>query len=208
MALFVKICGVTTAEDALVAVSAGADAIGVNLVAGSIRRVDVETARGIVEAVGGRVLTIAVVANLPVPQLTSLRESLGVDRLQLHGSESPADVVALTPVAFKAVRIGGLEDVQKARTYPGDPLLVDARVEGELGGTGRTFDWSLVKELGMERRILLAGGLHPENVARAVAEVSPWGVDVASGVETPEDPRRKHAELVLRFISTARSAAP
>jgi phosphoribosylanthranilate isomerase len=204
--LFVKICGVTTVADALGAAEAGADAVGLNLIPSSRRCVTLETASAIARAVGGRAKRIGVVADLGPEQLVRLGEQCDVDLWQLTGQESPEDVRACLPRAFKAARIGGAEDVVRAASYPGEVILVDAKVEGELGGTGRRFDWALVRGLARERRLILAGGLTPENVSEAVTEVRPWGVDVASGVELPGDPRRKDAELMRRFVAAARAA--
>jgi phosphoribosylanthranilate isomerase len=103
--------------------------------------------------------------------------------------------------------VGSAQDIELARTFPGHPLLVDAKVEGQLGGTGRCIDWPLVVPLARSRALILAGGLTPENVAEAVRLVQPWGVDTASGVEVAADPRRKDAERMRRFVQAARGAA-
>ncbi len=199
---FVKICGVTRVEDAFTCAEAGATAVGLNFVPSSKRRVDEATARRIVDAVSERILVVAVVADLPVREMLRLREDTGIDWLQLHGSESPADLEAVLPHAFKAVPVANADDVRGAAAYGGDRLLVDAKVEGALGGTGTLLDGHLVRALARERRLILAGGLTPENVARAVELVRPWGVDVASGVESA--PGRKDADKVRAFVAAAR----
>jgi phosphoribosylanthranilate isomerase len=199
----VKICGVTTVEDAKDCADAGADAIGVNFIPSSVRRVDRERARAIVEAVGARVLVVGVVANESIEAMRALREASGVGCLQLHGDEGPGEVKALLPHAYKAVRVAGPADVDVARGMPGEYVLVDAKVVGALGGTGHTFDWALVVGLGAERRLVLAGGLTPESVAQAVRRVRPWCVDVASGVES--SPGRKDPRKVRAFVEAARS---
>jgi phosphoribosylanthranilate isomerase len=135
-----------------------------------------------------------------------LLSELGVQRLQLHGDETEADLLALGACAFKALRVGDAADVARARSFPGQPLLVDAKVGGQLGGTGHTLDWALVEPLARARPLLLAGGLRPDNVAQAVQIVRPWGVDVASGVEIAGEPRRKDPEKMRRFVSAARAA--
>lgn len=201
----VKICGVTSPEQALACVEAGADSVGVNFVSASVRCVSVATAAAIVHAVGGRALVVGVVAGLGVPALRVLREATGVGCLQLHGDEGPDDVTALLPHAYKAVRVSNRDDVARARAMPGEYVLVDAKVDGALGGTGHTFDWSLVVDLARARRLVLAGGLTPENVARAVAAVHPWCVDVASGVESA--PGVKDAAKVRAFVEAVRAAA-
>jgi phosphoribosylanthranilate isomerase len=122
----------------------------------------------------------------------------------MHGSEGPNDLAALLPHAYKAVRVAGDEDVALAESMPGDYVMVDARVEGALGGTGRTFDWRLVAGLAQRRKLVLAGGLTPDNVAAAVAAVHPWCVDVASGVESA--PGVKDLEKVRAFVAAARAS--
>jgi phosphoribosylanthranilate isomerase len=204
MTLWIKICGITNVEDAFVAVAAGADALGVNFVKASKRCVDIETGRAIRDAVGSRVEVVAVVAARSLDELDELRERTHIDWLQLHGNEDASLVESALPNAYKAVGIATAADVAFARRLPGERLLVDAKVEGELGGTGRSFDWTLVRELAVERPVVLAGGLRPENVAEAVRVVRPFGVDVASGVES-DDPRSKDPERVRAFVRAARN---
>ncbi|MDB4998109.1 MAG: Phosphoribosylanthranilate isomerase [Myxococcaceae bacterium] len=201
----VKICGITAPEDALVCADAGADAIGLNFVPTSRRCVTREEAREVLRAVRGRgIETVAVVADLDADTLRELADE--VDVLQLHGNESPSALLQLLPRAYKAVRVDAAADVLLANTYAGERILVDAKVPYALGGTGVSFDWSLVTELAKNRRLILAGGLSPENVERAVRVVRPWCVDVASGVDLSGDPRRKDAALVKSFIARARGA--
>jgi phosphoribosylanthranilate isomerase len=206
MSLWIKICGVTSVDDARRAVDAGANAVGVNLVPSSKRYVDEPTARAIAEALDGAVEVVAVVADRAVEELPALAARLGVRSLQLHGNEPPAIVAALVPLAYQAVRIAVPEDVTRARDFPGARLLADAKVSGELGGTGHTFDWSLVTELARDRALVLAGGLTADNVAAAVARVRPYGVDTASGVEST-GPRAKDPEKMRAFVREARRAA-
>jgi phosphoribosylanthranilate isomerase len=208
--MYVKVCGITQIEDARAAIAAGADALGFNCVPTSKRKLDTSSIRAIVEQLrreaAAPTLYIAVVADLSAEHALQLLEELGVDRLQLHGDEAASDVEALGARAFKAVRVANAADVALAASFPGHPLLVDAKVAGQLGGTGHTIDWPLVEPLARARALLLAGGLTPENVASAVRAVQPWGVDVASGVES-SDPRRKDTEKMRRFVEAARSAA-
>lgn len=197
----VKICGLRDPGEAAECVRLGASSIGLNFVTSSPRRVDVTAARAIAEAaraVDPKVVVVGVVADLDEPTLRALVRDAGLDCLQLHGDEAPDALLPHLPHAYKAVRIGSAEDVARARTFPGDHILVDAKVEGLLGGSGATFDWALVRELATERKLTLAGGLTPANVARAVAEVRPYCVDVASGVES--SPGVKDLALVRAFI--------
>jgi phosphoribosylanthranilate isomerase len=203
--LYVKICGVTRVSDALFCLEAGASAIGLNFVPSSKRRIDETTAKDIVAAVGGRIAVVAVVAGLSVDEMRGLRARTGIEWLQLHGEELPVALEGVLPRALKAVRIGSAADVVAADAYGGERLLVDAKVEGELGGTGAAFDWRLVQDLARKRSVLLAGGLSPDNVAAAVRIVRPFGVDVASGVETA--PGMKDPARVRAFVVAARGAA-
>ena len=204
LGVHVKICGVTSVEDAVMAVDLGASAVGVNLIPGSVRVVDVKAARAIARAVGGRALVVGVVADLDVDAMRALRDAAELGCLQLHGSEAAGVLAALLPHAYKAFRIGSAADVAMADAYPGDHLLVDAKVPGTLGGTGTTFDWALVVALAARRKVTLAGGLTPDNVAAAVRATRPYCVDVASGVERAGDPRSKDAAKVRAFIENAR----
>jgi phosphoribosylanthranilate isomerase len=201
---WIKICGVTNPDDAEHVVRSGASALGLNFVHGSKRRVTFEQARPIVEAVRGRIELVAVVADPTEAEVKELREGLGIQQLQLHGQEPAARVERLGPQAFKAVAIEDAADARKAATYPGEWLLVDAKVSGASGGTGKVFDWQLVTDLAQSRKLILAGGLTPKNVAAAVRVLKPFGVDVASGVELV--PGVKDNELVTAFVLAVRSA--
>jgi phosphoribosylanthranilate isomerase len=206
MAVHFKICGITCAEDAELALSVGASAVGLNLVPGTPRVIDVPTAREIVAFVGGRAITVLVVANLDLRRMLDLRAATGAACLQLHGDEPAQALEPLLPHAYKAVRIGGPADVARALDYPGDYLLVDAKVSGKLGGTGARLDWNLVEPLARARKLTLAGGLDPQNVGEAIARVRPFCVDVASGVERDGEPRRKDPDKVAAFARAVAAA--
>ncbi len=201
---WIKICGVTTADDARLVVAAGADAIGLNFVLGSKRRVSQEQAKALIDAVAGRLEVVAVVVEPTDLEVKELREELGISWLQLHGAEPPARVLRLLPYAYKAVPIEDAADARLAATFGGERLLVDTKVSGELGGSGKVFDWQLVKALASQRSLILAGGLTPGNVAGAVRELRPFGVDVASGVESA--PGRKDAHKIAEFVRAVREA--
>jgi phosphoribosylanthranilate isomerase len=200
---WIKICGVTSVDDAEHVVRSGANAIGLNFVHGSKRRVTFEQARPIVSAMQGRIELVAVVAAPSDREVKELRE-LGIQWLQLHGEEPAARLTRLLPHAFKAVAIEDAADARRAASFPGERLLVDTKVSGASGGTGKVFDWQLVTDLARSRQLILAGGLTPANVAAAVRVLSPWGVDVASGVEFV--PGVKDPELVTAFVLAVRSA--
>jgi len=205
--MWIKICGITSVDDALAAVDAGADAIGVNLVPTSRRAVTPDVAAEIARRVSEQARVVAVVADASVQALGVLRRELGIDWLQLHGNEPPEQLFALLPNAYKAIAIESPTDVALAAGYAGELLLVDTKVPGALGGTGTSFDWTLVGELAKSRKLILAGGLAPDNVARAISVAGPYGVDVASGVELPEDARRKDAARMRAFVENARRAS-
>ena len=200
----VKICGITTVDDAIGCVEAGADALGLNFWSGSPRRCPDDVARAIVDAVSERVRLVAVLVDPDDEAVARVRDALGIRWLQLHGAEPPARVAALGPEAFKAVHIASVAELELARAMPGAELLVDARVPGLVGGTGVTCDWTLAATLAAERDLWLAGGLRASNVADAVAIVRPAGVDVASGVE--QRPGVKDLAQVAAFVEAARAA--
>jgi phosphoribosylanthranilate isomerase len=138
--------------------------------------------------------------------MQTLRDATGVACLQLHGDEPPAVVERLLPHAYKAVRIGSPADVTRALLYPGEYLLVDAKVEGKLGGSGTPVDWNLVEPLARARKLALAGGLDAFNVGEAIATVQPFSVDVASGVEKDGEPRRKDGAKIRAFADAVAAA--
>ncbi len=205
--MYVKVCGITSEEDAHAAADAGVDIIGLNLISASKRCVQPARARSIIASVSSRVTCVAVVADLSVDQLRALCREVGAHRLQLHGSETRGVVRALAPLAYQARRIGSEKDIDESRDWPGHPLLVDAKVEGRLGGTGHALDWPPLRPLARLRPLIVAGGLTPDNVGRAVEIVQPYGVDTASGVEVDGDARRKDPAKMRAFVESARAAS-
>jgi phosphoribosylanthranilate isomerase len=200
----VKICGVTSPEDAADAVAAGADAIGVNLWPDSKRFVDEATARDVLAAVPAGVLKVGVFVNAPAAEIAGRLVALGLDRAQLHGNEQSRDYAALDPGAvIRAVRVRDEATFFTEALWTPSLWLYDAFAAG-YGGSGHQAPWPLVARLA-RRPFLLAGGLTPDNVGAAIAAVRPDGVDVASGVERA--PGRKDATRLRRFIEAARAAA-
>lgn len=199
----VKICGLTTVEDAMRCIEAGTDAIGLNFWSGSSRFVDLLTAKEIVAAAGDHAQMVGVFVDAEPARIRQILSETGIAWAQLHGDEGPASVAELLPNAYKAIGVRDGSAVQLARTFPGEHLLLDASVPGMPGGTGRTFDWAIAAEVAKERKLTLAGGLNPDNVNEAVRLVHPFRVDVASGVES--SPGRKDPDLVRRFIEAAKS---
>ncbi|AAY91351.1 phosphoribosylanthranilate isomerase [Pseudomonas protegens] len=179
-----KICGITRIEDALAAVAAGADAIGLVFYAKSPRAVNVQQARAIIAALPPFVTSVGLFVNASRCELGEILDAVPLDLLQFHGDESAADCEGYHRPYIKALRVKAGDDIAAAcLAYPrASGILLDTYVEGVPGGTGEAFDWSLVPQ-GLSKPIILAGGLTPDNVAAAIARVRPYAVDVSGGVE-------------------------
>ena len=211
----IKICGVTSVEDALLAAVAGADAIGLNFYPKSPRFVEVEQARQIVDSLPKSVRRVGVFVDASVDEIRRAVAELGLDLAQLHGDEPVELLRALRGVpVMKAFRAGAdlvpianyLASCHRGGCVP-RMLLLDAARTGLYGGTGTTLDWQALaagRPLLAGLPLVLAGGLTPLNVAEAIAAVRPWGVDVASGVE--DRPGRKSKPLVEQFVAAAKLA--
>lgn len=203
--MFVKICGITNEEDALMAVALGADAVGF-VFAPSSRQVTVGTARDIVRRLPPEILTVGVFRDQSTKFVIDSIQEAGLRAAQLHGHETPAEALEIKPycqaliVAFPA----GDPGLAHVDDYGADAILLDSPAPG----SGQVFDWSLTEGAPSNRRLILAGGLSAENVARGIAEVRPWGVDVSTGVEVDGEPGRKDPRKVRDFIRAARAAAP
>jgi len=195
----IKICGIKTVTDALAAMEAGADLIGFNFYPKSPRYIDVGICRDIMSVMRkyGHVTYVGVFVNASVEVIRATIETCGLSLAQLHGDETPEILSALDGKAFKAFR-GIPENIDGFARLDAPAFLVDASVKGLYGGSGVTADWSGAAELAKKYPLLLAGGLTPENVAEAVSRVKPWGVDVASGVESA--PGEKDAGKMVEFV--------
>ena len=212
----VKICGVRRLEDALVAAEAGADYIGMVFVPGRRRRIEPAAARVITEALGelgsNAPRSVGLFGDQPLDEVLDTIAVAGLHYAQLCGDESPeycrqvqkhAGVIKVLHVADDA-DIAGMVELIDTYAAAGCTITLDSQVAGLHGGTGQSFEWSIAAKLAEKgRQFLLAGGLTPENVADAVPQANPWGVDVSSGVET--DGAQDH-EKIRRFIVNARSA--
>lgn len=197
----VKICGITSIEDALAAVSFGADALGF-IFAPSPRRVTMEEVRAIVRRLPPLVTKVGVFVNESVDRVEEIQDLCGLDMVQLHGDETEEEVTRLGNGVIKAVRVRGAVP-PRDDAFSSATLLLDTYSPEAEGGTGRAFDWLLAAGPARRRPIILAGGLTPENVAEAVEMVRPHAVDVASGVEC--EPGRKDHEKLARFIRRAKA---
>lgn len=206
----VKICGITRLDDALAAIEAGADMLGFNFYPPSPRYVERTTCIRMIYAIRSRGLAatmVGVFVNTPPGEVGRILDECGLDLAQLSGDEPPDDLALVGARAFKGIRPrdAGEALILAARyTVRSAPpaFLVDASAgAGQFGGTGQVGDWDAARVLAARCPILLAGGLRPDNIAAAVAAVQPWGVDVASGVES--SPGRKDAEKMKAFVRAA-----
>jgi phosphoribosylanthranilate isomerase len=201
--MFVKICGITSEEDALLAVAMGADAIGF-VFAPSSRQVAAGLVRDIVRRLPPEVLTVGVFRDESPQRVVDIVNTIGLRAAQLHGHETVEQTrlvrgkVSFVIKGFPA----GDPALDRADDFGADAILIDSHAPG----SGEMFDWSLAEGAPVNRRVILAGGLTPENVAEAIDRVKPWGVDVSTGVE--DGPGRKDAIKVREFVRNAKAAAP
>jgi len=199
-----KICGITNVEDALAATAAGASAIGL-VFAPSPRRVTARKACEIASALPPFITRVGLFVNENLQTIRSTVAQVGLEAVQLHGDESPEFAEALRPLRIiKAVRVAGREDVRIAERYSGCAILFDAKSSQARGGTGTRFDLDLIVNVTYLDRVIVAGGLNPENVAAVVEKVRPYAVDVSSGVEM--SPGRKDPDKLRRFMQAVRAA--
>jgi phosphoribosylanthranilate isomerase len=199
----IKICGIIHPDDAESAIAAGADLLGLNFVPTSPRRLELKTAAAIVERVAGRVELVGVFQNAEPEEIERVLRRVDLDRLQFSGDETEEQVESVDLPVIKSIRGA---DPDAAEQFPGTMLLLDHPTEG--GGRGKPWKWSdaaALIESGHD--VILAGGLDPDNVGGALADLGdllPWGVDVASGVEGAAN--RKDAEKMARFVKAVRAA--
>lgn len=202
----VKICGITSIEDAVAACEAGVDALGFNFAPeakAKHRYIEPETAQKIIEALPPFVATVAVCVNAPLEDIRGYLEFC--QWVQLHGEEDPETCAAAGPRAIKAFRAGPDFSPESIMAYPVAACLLDACVPGTRGGTGQQADWAVAREaVALGRPLILAGGLTPENVADAIRAVGPCAVDTAGGVE--REPGKKDHERIRRFVRNAKAS--
>jgi phosphoribosylanthranilate isomerase len=201
--VFVKICGITNEDDALLAVALGADAVGF-VFAPSERQIVASKVYDITRRLPAGILTVAVFRDEHPKRVLELVQQSGVKAAQLHGHERPEDVLEVSRHVRTVIKgvVAGSVDASRADSFNTPYVLVDAPAPG----SGRVFDWHLAAEVPERVNVILAGGLDPDNVAAGIAQVNPWGVDVSSGVESA--PGRKDPILMKRFIDAVRAAEP
>jgi phosphoribosylanthranilate isomerase len=201
--VFVKICGITSEEDALLAVAMGADALGF-VFAPSPRQMTITKVYDIARRLPPEVLTVGVFRDEAPARVIDTVFRAGIKAAQLHGRETPEQVLEVSSSVRRVIKAFSASSpaAQLADRYNTDLILVD----GSDPGSGNLFDWSLMENIPSGPRLILAGGLTPDNVAQAIKKVQPWGVDVSTGVE--KSPGKKDAVKVRQFINEARAAAP
>ena len=200
----IKICGIKTLNDALAAIDSGADYLGFNFYPKSVRFIEKSACAEITSVLKRerpQIKLVGVFVNSPVDEIKDILQTCSLDLAQLHGDETPEIFAQLAPHAFRAFR--GIPESNAGYERDEAPaMLIDAAVKGVYGGSGVTADWTAAAELAKKYPLLLAGGLTPENVADAVHQVQPWGVDVASGVEYA--PGEKDAGKMSAFVNAVR----
>ena len=202
----IKICGIKTLPDALAAIDAGADYLGFNFYPKSPRFVEKQACAEITAVMKKEhphIKLVGVFVNSSVEEVKDILETCSLDLAQLHGDETPEMMMQLDGRAFKAFR-GIPENINGFERQDAPAFLIDASVKGVYGGSGVTADWNGAAELAKKYPLLLAGGLTPENVAEAVGRVKPWGVDVASGVESAVG--EKDAGKMVEFVKAVRAS--
>jgi len=205
MNIKVKICGITRLQDAMDACALGADLLGFNFVPESRRYVNPYTVREIIRSLPPFATTVGVFADEELKVVNDLAEFLHLGAVQLHGNEDMGYCRGVKSPVIKALRIGAESDLEELNSYDVAALLLDSRVEGTLGGSGKAFPWEMASEHCKRGRVFVAGGLTPENVGEAVRTLIPYGVDTASGVEART--AVKDPILMERFIRAAKHAA-
>ena len=201
----IKICGTTNLDDALIAVEAGADALGFIFVPNTPRYLHPDEAAKIIEELPPFITTVGLFVNAEQKEIDTIANNCSLDAIQLHGEEPPELCVTLNRRVVKAFRVKDESSLSRLRDYHVRAYLLDTYVKGTMGGTGKVFDWNLAVKAKQYGRIILAGGLNPHNIASAILRVRPYGVDVSSGVEA--SPGRKDPAKVKAFIGAVRAAA-
>ncbi len=198
----VKICGITCIEDALFAVEAGANALGFVFYKESKRYIEPPKAGEIISKLPPFLTTVGVFVNQNPNEINEIKEVTGIDAFQLHGNEPPQICREIRGKVIKAIRVKDSIRLKEVEKFPVETILFDTYSPKEFGGTGEHFNWEILRGLKTSKRIILSGGLDPENVAEAIRIVNPYAVDVSSGVE--KSPGKKDLEKIKKFIEALR----
>lgn len=205
----VKICGITNLEDALIAAYLGADALGFVFVKEGPRSITPDAARDIISKLPPFIVTTGVFVNSPEEEILSIIKQTRIQCVQLHGNESPAEYSKIKVPVIKAFHVDEHFIVNTIVRYPATAYLLDTYVKGKAGGTGKTFDWDIAVRAQAYGRIILAGGLTPENIGDAIRKVQPYAIDISSGIESSpgKKDKRKLQELftVLHYLEREKS---
>lgn len=199
----IKICGITNLEDALIAANSGADALGFIFYKESKRYVDPEVVKGVISALPPFITTVGVFVNQSVDEISEIKDVTGINMAQLHGDETPEFASSLPLEVIKAIRFKDKSDLERVAQYSAQAILFDTYSDTEYGGTGRSLDWGILKDLSLPKKIILSGGLNPGNVAEAAKIVKPYAVDVSSGVEA--EPGKKDHKKIKEFIEAIKN---
>jgi phosphoribosylanthranilate isomerase len=202
----VKICGITSLEDAMAAIDAGADALGFVFFHKSPRHIFPEQAAAIIRHLPPFVQTVGLFVNETPEMVNATADQCGLDLAQLHGDESPGYCDKIRRRVIKAFRVKNITSLDPIKDYRVSACLLDTWSPAAHGGTGRTFNWEFAACAAHSGCIILAGGLTPDNVAEAIRQVRPYGVDVSSGVES--SPGHKDPDKIREFIRKAKETAP
>ena len=206
MTVRIKICGITREGDALAAVQAGADALGFLFYPKSKRHISPEQARDIIRALPPLITAVGVFANERAETIAAVRETCGLDAVQLHGEETPEFCRSLPGKTIKAFRLQNAETLAAAHAFSTGAWLFDGYVPNQRGGTGSPFNWGWIRQSSpLPRPFIVAGGLTPANVGNCIKTVRPYAVDVSSGVE--EKAGKKDMKKMRRFVAAVRKAA-
>jgi len=190
-------------EDARLAAELGADALGFIFYRESKRYIDPEIAKGIISSLPPFVTTVGVFVNQDLDEIVAIKDKAGIDAVQLHGDETPEFCSSVPLKVIKAIRVKDDLDEDRVAQYLVQAILFDTYSDVEYGGTGKSFNWEIIKDISNSGRIILSGGLSPDNVAEAIRAVSPYAVDVSSGVE--DSPGKKDHMKLRKFIEAVKN---
>lgn len=199
----VKVCGITNSDDAFRAVELGVDALGFIFYKGSKRFIDPRDAYPIISSLPPFVSSVGVFVNQGPDEIREAVETSGVNTVQLHGDETPEFCAMLPYKLIKAVRVKDTLNTEEVELYPVLAILFDKHTDEMYGGTGTSFDWGVLKGIAISKKVILSGGLTPENVSRAIETVRPYGVDVSTGVE--DSPGKKNHMKMRKFIEAVKN---
>lgn len=202
----IKVCGITNKTDAFMCIDAGIEVLGFVFVNESPRKIDPREAQRIISDLPPFIVTVGVFANQPENQVIEIANLCNLNILQLHGNESPDYCSSLNRKIIKAFRIRSSADFEVMSEYKVSGYLLDNYEEERAGGTGRSFEWGLATNTSKYGPIILAGGLTPENVNRAISIVQPYAVDVSTGVEEKDTPGKKNKIKLNEFIRQVQNA--